>query len=262
MSIELITLLMIGSLLLLLIIGMPMAFALGFVAVAFAYAFFGWSALQLISSRIYGFVSVYVLIAVPMFLLMASIMDRSGVARELYDAMSVWAGGLPGGVAIMTLVAAVFMAATTGIIGGEIILLGLVALRLRQRRGERGIEAAADQDVEQVETGEQQARHDHRDEQLADRDVRGQAVEDQDDRGRDHGAERAAGADRADREVLVVAEPQHLGQGDQPEQDDLAPDDPGGRGHEHRGEQRHDRDAAGQAAGPDAHGVIELARHA
>ena len=114
---------------------MPMAFALGFVAVGFAYAFFGWSALQLISSRIYGFVSVYVLIAVPMFLLMATIMDRSGVARDLYDAMSIWAGGLPGGIAVMTLVAAVFMAATTGIIGGEIILLGLVALPQMLRLG-------------------------------------------------------------------------------------------------------------------------------
>ncbi len=126
---------MIGSLLLLVIIGMPMAFALGFVAVGFAYAFFGFSALQLIASRIYGFVSVYVLIAVPMFLLMATIMDRSGVARDLYDAMSIWAGGLPGGVAVMTLVAAVFMAATTGIIGGEIILLGLVALPQMLRLG-------------------------------------------------------------------------------------------------------------------------------
>ena len=135
MSIELITLLMLGSLVLLLVIGMPMAFALGFVAVAFAYAFFGWNALQLITSRIYGFVSVYVLIAVPMFLLMAAIMDRSGVARELYDAMSVWAGGLPGGIGVMTLIAAVFMAATTGIIGGEIILLGLVALPQMLRLG-------------------------------------------------------------------------------------------------------------------------------
>ena len=128
MSIELITVAMIGTLLLLLVIGMPMALALGFVAVAFAFAFFGWNALQLISSRIYGFVGVYVLLAVPMFLLMAAIMDRSGVARDLYDAMSIWAGGLPGGVAVMTLIAAVFMAATTGIIGGEIILLGLVYL--------------------------------------------------------------------------------------------------------------------------------------
>jgi TRAP-type mannitol/chloroaromatic compound transport system permease large subunit len=58
MSIELITICMIGSLLLLLVVGMPMAFALGFVAVGFAYAFFGWSALQLISSRVYGFVSI------------------------------------------------------------------------------------------------------------------------------------------------------------------------------------------------------------
>ena len=128
MSIELITVLMVGSLLLLLLLGVPLAFALGFVAVAFAWAFFGWNAIQLIASRIYGFVNVYVLLSVPMFLLMAAIMDRSGVARDLYDAMSVWAGGLPGGVGAMTLVAAVFMAATTGIIGGEIILLGLVAL--------------------------------------------------------------------------------------------------------------------------------------
>jgi tripartite ATP-independent transporter DctM subunit len=135
MSIELITVLMVGSLLLLLLIGVPLAFALGFVAVAFAYAFFGWNALQLIASRIYGFVNVYVLLSVPMFLLMAAIMDRSGVARDLYDAMSVWAGGLPGGVGVMTLIAAVFMAATTGIIGGEIILLGLVALPQMLRLG-------------------------------------------------------------------------------------------------------------------------------
>jgi tripartite ATP-independent transporter DctM subunit len=138
MSIELITVLMVGSLLLLLLLGVPLAFSLGFVAVVFAWAFFGWNAIQLIASRIYGFVNVYVLLSVPMFLLMAAIMDRSGVARDLYDAMSVWAGGLPGGVGAMTLVAAVFMAATTGIIGGEIILLGLVALpqmlRLRYDR--------------------------------------------------------------------------------------------------------------------------------
>ena len=116
MSIELITVLMVGSLLLLLLLGVPLAFALGFVAVAFAWAFFGWNAIQLIASRIYGFVNVYVLLSVPMFLMMAAIMDRSGVARDLYDAMSVWAGGLPGGVGVMTLIAAVFMAATRSLV--------------------------------------------------------------------------------------------------------------------------------------------------
>ena len=135
MSIESITLLLIGSLVLLLIIGMPMAFSLGIVGVGFTFAFFGWDALSLISSRIYGFINVYVLVAVPMFLLMASIMDKSGVARDLYNALRVWSGRLPGGVAVMTLIAAVFMAATTGIIGGEIILLGLVALPQMLRLG-------------------------------------------------------------------------------------------------------------------------------
>ena len=135
MPIEIISVLMVGSLFALIMIGVPLAFALGFVAVLFATAFFGVHALLLISSRIYGFVTVYVLIAVPLFLLMASIMDKSGVARDLYDAISVWAGGLPGGVAAMTLFAAVFMAATTGIIGGEIILLGLVALPQMLRLG-------------------------------------------------------------------------------------------------------------------------------
>ena len=135
MDIGTITLLMLGTLVLLLIIGMPMAFALGFVGVAFTFGFYGWDALLIISSRIYGFVNVYVLVAVPMFLMMATLMDKSGVARDLYTAMSVWAGGLRGGVAIMTLVAAVFMAATTGIIGGEIILLGLVALPQMLRLG-------------------------------------------------------------------------------------------------------------------------------
>ena len=62
MSIELITVLMVGSLLLLLLLGVPIAFALGFVAVGFAWAFFGWNAIQLIASRIYGFVNVYVLL--------------------------------------------------------------------------------------------------------------------------------------------------------------------------------------------------------
>jgi tripartite ATP-independent transporter DctM subunit len=70
-----------------------------------------------------------------MFLLMAAILDKSGVAHDLYDALKIWAGGLPGGVAVMTLIAASVMAAMTGIIGGEIILLGLVALPQMLRLG-------------------------------------------------------------------------------------------------------------------------------
>ena len=128
MSIELITVVMVGSIALLLIMGLPLAFVTGAVAMAFAVANFGLPGLFLIESRITSLVREFVLVAVPMFILMASVLERSGVARDLFRAMHILAGGLRGGLAIQTMVVAVLMAAMTGIIGGEIILLGLVAL--------------------------------------------------------------------------------------------------------------------------------------
>jgi tripartite ATP-independent transporter DctM subunit len=88
----------------------------------------GPAGLPLVASRVYGFVSEYVFVAVPLFVLMACIMEGSGVARDLFRAMHVFAGGLPGGLAVQTTLVAVVMAAMTGIIGGEIVLLGLLAL--------------------------------------------------------------------------------------------------------------------------------------
>lgn len=128
MGIEVLTLLMLGSLILLLMIGVPLAFTTGIVAVGFGLALYGPNSLPLIASRIYSFMSEYTLVAVPMFVLMASILERSGVARDLFKAMHIMAGGLRGGLAIQTMVVAVLLASMTGIIGGEIVLLGLVAL--------------------------------------------------------------------------------------------------------------------------------------
>lgn len=128
MSIELVSLVMVGSIAVLLIMGLPLAFVTGAVAMAFAVGNFGLAGLFLIESRILSLVREFVLVAVPMFILMASVLERSGVARDLYRAMHIWAGGLRGGVAVQTMIVAVLMAAMTGIIGGEIILLGLVAL--------------------------------------------------------------------------------------------------------------------------------------
>ena len=128
MSIEILTLIMLGSMVVLLVIGLPLAFVTGIIAFGFALFLYGPLALPLIASRIYGFVSVYALIAVPMFVFMASVLERSGIARDLFGAMHVLAGNLRGGLAIQTMAVAVLMAAMTGIIGGEIVLLGLVAL--------------------------------------------------------------------------------------------------------------------------------------
>lgn len=139
MGIEWVSLLMVGSIAVLLAMGLPLAFVTGAVAMAFAVGNFGLAGLFLIESRILSLVREFVLVAVPMFILMASVLERSGVARDLYRAMHIWAGGLRGGLAVQTMIVAVLMAAMTGIIGGEIILLGLVALpqmlRLNYDRG-------------------------------------------------------------------------------------------------------------------------------
>ncbi|MFN9390381.1 MAG: TRAP transporter large permease subunit, partial [Betaproteobacteria bacterium] len=97
MSIEWITLLMFGGLVLLLAMGLPLAFATGLIGVGFTAGLFGMDGLQLVASRIYSFMNEYALVSVPMFVMMASILERSGVARDRFDAMRVWAGGMAGG---------------------------------------------------------------------------------------------------------------------------------------------------------------------
>lgn len=135
MSVEWITVLMFGGMIALLLLGLPLAFVTGIIAAAFGLAMFGPASLLLIASRIYSFMNEYVLVSVPMFILMASILERSGVAQDLFRAMHVWAGGVRGGLAVQTTLAATAMAAMTGIIGGEIVLLGLVALPQMLRLG-------------------------------------------------------------------------------------------------------------------------------
>jgi tripartite ATP-independent transporter DctM subunit len=136
MSIALISLLMLAAFVLLIIVlGMPIGFATGLIAVVFCALFADLDSLAIVTFRTYGFVNSYVLLSVPMFLMMAAILDKSGVAHDLYDALKIWAGRIPGGVGVMTLIAASVMAAMTGIIGGEVILLGLVALPQMLRLG-------------------------------------------------------------------------------------------------------------------------------
>jgi tripartite ATP-independent transporter DctM subunit len=127
-GIEAQSLLLLGTLFALLLIGVPFAFALGLSAFAFALALFGEASLVLVATRMYGFLNEFVLVSIPMFILTASIMEKSSLARDLFDAMQTLSRRVPGGVAVQTVGVAVVLAATTGIVGGEIIMLGLVAL--------------------------------------------------------------------------------------------------------------------------------------
>ena len=135
LGIEYGTLVMFAMLLVMLVTGMPLAFVTLLVALVFALGWFGPMAVPLITSRVYSFVSSFVFVSVPMFVLMAAILDRSGIARDLFDAMRLIGGRLRGGVAIQTIFVAVLLAAMSGIIGGEIVLLGLIALPQMLRLG-------------------------------------------------------------------------------------------------------------------------------
>ena len=135
MGIEAATLLIVASMIGLMMLGVPLAWTTMTLAIACTLLWLGPMGLPLVGSRVYGFINEYVLVAIPLFVFMACVLERSGVARDLYDAMRIFAGRLPGGVAVQTMLVAIVMAAMTGIIGGEIVLLGLLALPQMLRLG-------------------------------------------------------------------------------------------------------------------------------
>ena len=95
----------------------------------------GTGALYLLTQKIFDLLTEYVLISVPLFIFMAALLERSGVAKEMYDALDFWLSRVRGGIAIVTSIMAVIMAAMSGIIGGEVVLLGLIALPQMLRLG-------------------------------------------------------------------------------------------------------------------------------
>ncbi|GLT15928.1 TRAP transporter large permease [Vibrio algivorus] len=129
------SLLMLVMMIGLLLTGMQLAFVTGFVALFFTLGWFGVDALPLISSRMFSFVDGYIFLAVPMFVLMAALLDRSGIARDLFDAMKSVGRNVRGGVAVQTLLVAVLLASMSGVIGGETVLLGILALPQMLRLG-------------------------------------------------------------------------------------------------------------------------------
>ena len=95
----------------------------------------GSGPLNILAQKIYGLLTDYVLISIPLFIFMASLLERSGIAKAMYDSLNVWLSGTRGGIAIVTSIMAVIMAAMSGIIGGEVVLLGLIALPQMLRLG-------------------------------------------------------------------------------------------------------------------------------
>ena len=95
----------------------------------------GAGPLNILQQKVYGVLTSYVLISVPLFIFMASLLERSGIAKDMYASLNVWLSRTRGGIAIVTSIMAVIMAAMSGIIGGEVVLLGLIALPQMLRLG-------------------------------------------------------------------------------------------------------------------------------
>jgi len=128
----------------LLAIGMPLGFASAFLAVVtlvlkfdpdILFRTFGQGPLSVLGQAVYRQMTNYVLLSVPLFIFMAALLERSGIARDMYNSLNVWLSRARGGIAIVTSLMAVIMAAMSGIIGGEVVLLGLIALPQMLRLG-------------------------------------------------------------------------------------------------------------------------------
>src|SRR5512136_1011627 len=128
MSIEWITLLIFGSMVFVMFMGLPVAFATGFVGILFTAIFQGPESVNIVPTRIFGLMTNYLLDAIPLFILMANILERSGIIEDIYTMVYHWLGWLKGGVATATVAACTMMAAMAGVVGATEVTMGLIAL--------------------------------------------------------------------------------------------------------------------------------------
>ncbi|WP_445682279.1 TRAP transporter large permease [Radicibacter daui] len=136
MGIEIITLLIVAGLLALMALGVPLGVTTLTVSLATALLYFGERAgFFIVAANVGEVLHKYELIAVPFFVFMANVLERSGIAKSLFDSMAIMGGRFRGSVAVQTCIVAVVLAAMSGIMGGEIVMLGLIALPQMLRLG-------------------------------------------------------------------------------------------------------------------------------
>jgi tripartite ATP-independent transporter DctM subunit len=135
MSIEILTLLMFGALVFALIIGVPIAFATGSIAIVFGAWLFDFNTLNIITSRVFTLMGNQILVSVPLFILMATILEKAGIADDIFKAAYIWSGRIRGGLAVAVVISCGLMATMVGVIGAEIVTMGVVALPAMLKRG-------------------------------------------------------------------------------------------------------------------------------
>lgn len=120
--------LMFVTLILLLMMGYPVAFTLGIVSILFGGIFLGLDFFNLLPLRIWGIMTNFTLLAVPLFVFMGIVLEKAGLAEELLETMGMLFGRLRGGLALSVVIVGAMLAATTGVVGATVVTMGIIAL--------------------------------------------------------------------------------------------------------------------------------------
>ncbi|MFC1992305.1 TRAP transporter large permease subunit [Chloroflexota bacterium] len=132
---EVATVLLFAMLLGTLLLGFPLAWCLGGTALVIGWLTWGDKIWGLYFGKIMGIAGNYVLLAVPLFIFMGIMVERSGISERLFGALYLWLGGLRGGLALSVVLLGTIIAATVGIIGASVVMLGLIGMPALLKRG-------------------------------------------------------------------------------------------------------------------------------
>ncbi|NQZ76315.1 MAG: TRAP transporter large permease subunit [Ekhidna sp.] len=133
--IEYLPIILFGAIFLLILIGYPVAFTLGGISILVGVLVFDVDFFYLLSLRIYGTMQNFVLLAVPLFIFMGMMLEKSGIAERLLHTMSMLFGNIRGGLAIAVVVVGAMLAASTGIVGATVVTMGLISLPTMLKNG-------------------------------------------------------------------------------------------------------------------------------
>jgi tripartite ATP-independent transporter DctM subunit len=119
---------MFGGVIVGILLGYPLAFGLSGVSMIIGFLVWGPGMFEMFYLRLYGIITEYVFLAFPLFVFMGIMVERSGVTDRLFGSLYLLLGGLRGGLAISTMVLGTIVAASVGVIGASVVMLGLIAL--------------------------------------------------------------------------------------------------------------------------------------
>lgn len=132
---EALPVIMFAVLTILLMAGFPVAFTLLGTSLFFGLIGFGWDFFNLLPLRIWGTMTNFTLLAVPLFVFMGVTLERSGLAEDLLETMALLFGRMCGGLAISVVIVGMLLGASTGIVGATVVTMGLLSLPTMLKRG-------------------------------------------------------------------------------------------------------------------------------